>query len=136
MVRFRTIATALKNGVFCVVTPCGSSRATRRNNPEDTILHSHRRENLKSYTATALLVMKVRNQGILSNFRKNIQWTPFQIHYFSENLVTLEIEPRNFGCVSTISDHYTSEAVLISARTAIAHLCVMLNWFRSTTICF
>jgi hypothetical protein len=25
------------------------TRATRRNNPEDTILHSHRRENLKSY---------------------------------------------------------------------------------------
>jgi hypothetical protein len=32
----------MKNGVFWVVT-------TRRNNPEDTILHSHRRENLKSY---------------------------------------------------------------------------------------
>jgi hypothetical protein len=27
----------------------GLTRATRRNNPEDTILHSHRRENLKSY---------------------------------------------------------------------------------------
>jgi hypothetical protein len=26
------------------------TRATRRNNPEDTILHSHRSENLKSYT--------------------------------------------------------------------------------------
>jgi hypothetical protein len=26
------------------------TRATRRNNPEDTILHSHRRQNLKSYT--------------------------------------------------------------------------------------
>jgi hypothetical protein len=25
------------------------TRATRRNNPEDTILHSDRRENLKSY---------------------------------------------------------------------------------------
>jgi hypothetical protein len=25
------------------------TRATRHNNPEDTILHSHRRENLKSY---------------------------------------------------------------------------------------
>jgi hypothetical protein len=27
------------------------TRATRRNNPEDTILHSHRRENLKSYSS-------------------------------------------------------------------------------------
>jgi hypothetical protein len=27
------------------------TRATRRNNPEDAILHSHRRENLKSYNA-------------------------------------------------------------------------------------
>jgi hypothetical protein len=27
------------------------TRATRRNIPEDTILHSHRRENLKSYKA-------------------------------------------------------------------------------------
>jgi hypothetical protein len=26
-----------------------ATRATRRNIPEDTILHSHRRENLKSY---------------------------------------------------------------------------------------
>jgi hypothetical protein len=26
---------------------------TRRNNPEDTILHSHRRENLKSYKPTS-----------------------------------------------------------------------------------
>jgi hypothetical protein len=25
------------------------TRATRHNNPEDTILHNHRRENLKSY---------------------------------------------------------------------------------------
>jgi hypothetical protein len=35
------------------------TRATRRNNPEDTILHSHRRENLKSYnvvSSSAILV--------------------------------------------------------------------------------
>jgi hypothetical protein len=31
------------------------TRATRCNNPEDTILHSHRCENLKSYTAMSLL---------------------------------------------------------------------------------
>jgi hypothetical protein len=30
------------------------TRATRRNNPEDTILHSHRRENLKSYSDTVV----------------------------------------------------------------------------------
>jgi hypothetical protein len=39
----------LKNGVFWVLT-----RTTRRNNPEDTILHSHRRENLKSYMKNAV----------------------------------------------------------------------------------
>jgi hypothetical protein len=29
------------------------TRATRRNNPEDSILHSHRHENLKSYILEA-----------------------------------------------------------------------------------
>jgi hypothetical protein len=32
------------------------TRATRRNNPEDTIPHSHRRENLKSYKVYAVYV--------------------------------------------------------------------------------
>jgi hypothetical protein len=49
----RTNILEVKNGVFWVVMPCSScmvlTRATRRNNAEDTILHSHRRENLKSY---------------------------------------------------------------------------------------
>jgi hypothetical protein len=33
--------------------------ATRRNNPEDTILHSHRRENLKSYILERKVVAPV-----------------------------------------------------------------------------
>jgi hypothetical protein len=35
-----------------------TKRATRRNNPEDTILHSHRRENLKSYIHLLWLMME------------------------------------------------------------------------------
>jgi hypothetical protein len=43
------------------------TRATRRNNPEDTILHSHRRENLKSYTQCEKL-NKPSLQSVLHNF--------------------------------------------------------------------
>jgi hypothetical protein len=39
------------------------TRATRRNNPEDTILHSHRRENLKSYTAKATFTTNLTTVG-------------------------------------------------------------------------
>jgi hypothetical protein len=35
------------------------TRATRRNNPEDTILHSHRRENLKSSTCNVCVALCV-----------------------------------------------------------------------------
>jgi hypothetical protein len=34
-----------------------ATRATRRNIPEDTILHSHRRENLKSYNTCNLCLL-------------------------------------------------------------------------------
>jgi hypothetical protein len=48
------------------------TRATQRNIPEDTILHSHRRENLKSYILSDGLLdfyqMKLR-VNILHNFR-------------------------------------------------------------------
>jgi hypothetical protein len=40
------------------------TRATRRNNPEDTILHSHRRENLKSYIIEPVRKM---SHGIFGN---------------------------------------------------------------------
>jgi hypothetical protein len=33
------------------------------------------------------------------------EWTPFQTHYFSENLVALGIEPETSGSVVRNSDH-------------------------------
>jgi hypothetical protein len=46
------------------------TRATRRNNPEDTILRSHRRENLKSYTANVVpssLILFILMMGVRSS---------------------------------------------------------------------
>jgi hypothetical protein len=45
------------------------TRATRRNNPEDTILHSRRREILKSYIGTTLAATSNRR-----TLRRNISW--------------------------------------------------------------
>jgi hypothetical protein len=39
------------------------TRATRRNNPEDTILHSHRRENLKSFIDVVNKALRRLNQA-------------------------------------------------------------------------
>jgi hypothetical protein len=41
----------VSSGLLRRVALVRTTRATRRNNPGDTILHSHRRENLKSYRA-------------------------------------------------------------------------------------
>jgi hypothetical protein len=43
------IVVPMKNGVFWDVTQCGCCKNRRCNIPGDVILHSHCRENLKSY---------------------------------------------------------------------------------------
>jgi hypothetical protein len=40
------------------------TRATRRNIPEDTILHSHGRENLKSYMVESALLVKLSGPAV------------------------------------------------------------------------
>jgi hypothetical protein len=46
------------------------TRATRRNNSEDTILHSHRRENLKSYIEESSLVNVARDRDAILGERQ------------------------------------------------------------------
>jgi hypothetical protein len=54
------------------------TRATRRNIPEDAILHSHRRENLKSYIVThgkQAITFKLHcSVNVYYNFRENITY--------------------------------------------------------------
>jgi hypothetical protein len=50
------------------------TRATQRNIPEDTILHSHRRENLKSYiTITKLVASRRLNRSLQRDQKTNKQ---------------------------------------------------------------
>jgi hypothetical protein len=44
------------------------------------------------------------------NYPHKAQWTPFQIHCFSENVVEPGIEPGTFGSVARNSNHQTTEA--------------------------
>jgi hypothetical protein len=54
------------------------TRATRRNNPEYTILHSHRRENLKSYINKIDILLVLESHATEHTFVKMSHYT---IHY-------------------------------------------------------
>jgi hypothetical protein len=106
----------MKNGVFWVVTPCGScqnrrfggmsvlTRTTRRNIPEDTILHSHRRENLKSYSLGCYEFKKHKtwlDEGCskLLNARKQakLQWLQDLSKINGDNLNNIRRESRRYS---------------------------------------
>jgi hypothetical protein len=48
---------------------------------------------------------------LLLNYPHEAEWTPFQTHYFSENMVAPGIELGTSGSVARNSDHQTTEAV-------------------------
>jgi hypothetical protein len=65
------VSVALSSSETSVLT-----RATRHNIPGDSILHSHRRENLKSYKAK---LVSLKNSILLRRVRANIQTVTLNI---------------------------------------------------------
>jgi hypothetical protein len=45
------------------------------------------------------------NSSSSSVILTRLSWAPFQTHYYSGNLVALEIEPRISGSIARNSDH-------------------------------
>jgi hypothetical protein len=64
----------------------------------------------------------------LLNYPHEAEWTLFQTHYFSENLVAPEIEPGTSGSVARNSDHQTTEAVIIIIIVIIYCKWVFTRW--------
>jgi branched-subunit amino acid permease len=92
----------MKNGVFWVVTPCGwvFTRATRRNNPEDTILHLHQFH---------------WNRLLLGS-----NWVPIS----QKTAFLLISSPSETGKAMTRTAHYNSWALFrLSSRLSFRKLC-------------
>jgi hypothetical protein len=83
------------------------TRATRRNTPEDTILHSHRRENLKSYkNVYRLLVRKPEGKRPLR--RRRSRWMD------NIKMDLLEIELNVVDWIGLAQDRYRWRALVNS----------------------
>jgi hypothetical protein len=94
----------MKNGVFWVLT-----RATRRNNPEDTILHSHRLENLKSYSVIPSSPILVTLMMEALSFSETSVLTRSTWHNIPEDAILHSILVRVSKCRRTKwSEHVTS----------------------------
>jgi hypothetical protein len=58
----------------------------------------------------------------LLSYPHEAEWTPFQAHEFSENLVAPEIYTGTSGSVARNSDHYTTGAVGLKHQILILKL--------------
>jgi hypothetical protein len=80
------------------------TRATRRDIPEDTILHSHRRENLKSQLGTTLAVTS--NRWTLLVFLRSVR----------RLLVTASVVPSSLILVTLMKEALRSSETSVLTR--------------------
>jgi hypothetical protein len=78
------------------------TRATRRNNPEETILHSHRRDNLKSYTSDSEF------PAVAQMFKQ----VTFEISHNKPE----EERPSSLADIYRLDDQYTSSLIITCLR--------------------
>jgi hypothetical protein len=78
------------------------TRATRRNNPEDTILHSHRRENLKSYMFCYVL-----------HLHYVTPWTAYQLQYliYEFNYIRRMLSSGMLRRAALVSTEFSEERI-------------------------
>jgi hypothetical protein len=94
------------------------TRATRRNNPEDTILHSHRRENLKSYRC--LLSTRI------SHYRKSV-FIKYKLYLLrSQSTSTFWSPSGAFGSVQFSSHVHSSASSDLCTPRSTQWYCIML----------
>jgi hypothetical protein len=85
--------------------PCGSckvrSRATRRNIPEDTILHRHSRENLKSYKKQ--MHLSITTNDVIKKLLRITAQNHWACRLYTLSLILNKYKTQLFGKLDSVS---------------------------------
>jgi hypothetical protein len=95
----------LKMEVICSSATSVYTRSTRRHIPEDGILHTHRRENLKSYTTYAVPQPHLRDDSVIYSYECKCSVNPITSSnpvYSHTHHTTIRLCASWFAWLSTV----------------------------------